>query len=86
MSSLQDRYELEDGTVLVITDTFQPTERFDGGTLFRVKELEGETIGYTVVVGDDGQSVFMLDRDGDPIEAPLSASQIDELAADRGVN
>ena len=73
---------MADGTVLIKTDTFQPTERFQGGTLFRVEEIEsGNVLGYSVVLGEDGQgNVVILGSNGNPTRAPLSPEELDERA------
>jgi hypothetical protein len=77
---------MADGTVIVIADTYPSTEVYDGGTLFRIKELGGESLGYTVVIAIDPEEgeVIMIDEDGEPITAPLSPDELDNLAADPG--
>lgn len=83
-SSLNDEYETQD-YVFRQTDNFEKTsEHPEGGALYEAirKGEEGNEIdGYTVIVGQQGSSLIMVDGEGNRTTAPLAASEFSSSAA-----
>lgn len=71
--------ETESGHSLSQTKDYEPTDRFpNGGRLYSVRR-GGQNLGYWLLLGVKGRNLIVLDENGEPRQAKISADQFKQM-------